>query len=88
MTSQHGPRRAPRGGKRPIEVRGRRVTRFAHLTDLHFTTRKQNRYPTSHAHIRRLRAKVEDDADDPKRIQTVHGVGYIYDTASDAKTAD
>jgi len=28
------------------------------------------------AHIRRLRAKVEDDPDDPKRIQTVHGVGY------------
>ncbi|MGV3721161.1 MAG: response regulator [Actinomycetota bacterium] len=28
------------------------------------------------AHIRRLRAKVEDDADDPKRILTVHGVGY------------
>jgi DNA-binding response OmpR family regulator len=28
------------------------------------------------AHIRRLRAKVEDNADDPKRILTVHGVGY------------
>jgi len=28
------------------------------------------------AHIRRLRAKIEDDADDPQRIQTVHGVGY------------
>src|SRR4051812_49164960 len=28
------------------------------------------------AHIRRLRSKVEDDADNPKRIQTVHGVGY------------
>lgn len=28
------------------------------------------------AHIRRLRAKVEDNPDDPKRIQTVHGVGY------------
>ena len=28
------------------------------------------------AHIRRLRAKVEDNADEPKRIQTVHGVGY------------
>jgi two-component system response regulator MtrA len=33
------------------------------------------------AHIRRLRAKVEDDADDPKRIQTVHGVGYKMATA-------
>jgi len=28
------------------------------------------------AHIRRLRAKIEDDPDEPKRIQTVHGVGY------------
>ena len=33
------------------------------------------------AHIRRLRAKVEDDADDPKRILTVHGVGYKMATA-------
>ena len=36
---------------------GVRLTRFAHLTDLHFTTRPQNRYPTSHVHIRRA---VED----------------------------
>jgi two-component system, OmpR family, response regulator MtrA len=28
------------------------------------------------AHIRRLRSKVEEDANNPKRIQTVHGVGY------------
>ncbi len=28
------------------------------------------------AHIRRLRAKVEDDPDMPTRIMTVHGVGY------------
>lgn len=27
------------------------LLRFAHLTDLHFTTRTQNRYPTSHRHI-------------------------------------
>jgi DNA-binding response OmpR family regulator len=33
------------------------------------------------AHIRRLRAKVEDDADDPKRILTVHGVGYKMATS-------
>lgn len=31
---------------------GKRLTRFAHITDLHFTNRKQNRYPTSHYHIR------------------------------------
>jgi hypothetical protein len=30
---------------------GAPVLRFAHLTDLHFTTRAQNRYPTSHQHI-------------------------------------
>ncbi len=28
------------------------------------------------AHIRRLRAKIEDNPDEPRRIQTVHGVGY------------
>lgn len=28
------------------------------------------------AHIRRLRAKIEDNPDEPLRIQTVHGVGY------------
>lgn len=32
-------------------LRGDRLLRFAHLTDLHFTTRAQNRYPTSHQHI-------------------------------------
>lgn len=32
------------------------------------------------AHIRRLRAKIEDDPDEPKRIQTVHGVGYKMGT--------
>jgi DNA-binding response OmpR family regulator len=30
------------------------------------------------AHIRHLRAKVEDDPQAPRRIQTVHGVGYRF----------
>ena len=30
-------------------------------------------------HIRRLRAKIENDAGNPTRIRTVRGVGYIFD---------
>jgi two-component system, OmpR family, response regulator RegX3 len=30
-------------------------------------------------HIRRLRTKIESDADRPTRIRTVRGVGYIFD---------
>lgn len=37
---------------------GKRLMRFAHLTDLHFTNRKQNRYPTSHYHIRQAVADL------------------------------
>jgi len=33
------------------------------------------------AHIRRLRSKVEDDPNNPKRIQTVHGIGYKMNAA-------
>jgi DNA-binding response OmpR family regulator len=29
-------------------------------------------------HIRRLREKVEDNASDPRRVQTVYGVGYRF----------
>jgi 3',5'-cyclic AMP phosphodiesterase CpdA len=34
--------------------------RFAHLTDLHFTNRRQNRYPTSHRHIRHAVDRLND----------------------------
>jgi DNA-binding response OmpR family regulator len=30
-------------------------------------------------HIRRLRAKIEDDASRPRRLVTVHGVGYRFE---------
>jgi two-component system response regulator RegX3 len=30
-------------------------------------------------HIRRLRAKIEDDPSRPRRLVTVHGVGYRFD---------
>jgi two-component system response regulator RegX3 len=33
---------------------------------------------TLDVHIRRLRTRVEDDATDPRRIQTVRGVGYRF----------
>ena len=29
-------------------------------------------------HVRRLRAKVEDDPSNPLRLQTVYGVGYRF----------
>jgi two-component system, OmpR family, alkaline phosphatase synthesis response regulator PhoP len=28
------------------------------------------------AHVRHLREKIEDDPQSPRRIRTVHGVGY------------
>lgn len=41
-----------------IALSGKRLSRFAHLTDLHFTNRPQNRYPTSHYHIRQAVADL------------------------------
>jgi two-component system response regulator RegX3 len=34
-------------------------------------------------HIRRLRTKVESNADRPTRIRTVRGVGYVFDLPPD-----
>ncbi len=34
---------------------------------------------TLSVHIRWLRAKIEDDADDPQFLRTVRGVGYRFD---------
>jgi DNA-binding response OmpR family regulator len=33
-----------------------------------------------YVHIRWLRKKIEEDPDDPKRILTVHGIGYRFET--------
>lgn len=35
------------------------------------------------AHIRNLRAKVEDDSNNPKYIRTIHGVGYMISDQQD-----
>lgn len=35
-------------------------------------------YNTVSVNISRLRTKIEQDASGPKRIQTIHGVGYIW----------
>ena len=37
---------------------------------------------TLDVHVKRLRAKVEDDPAQPERIVTVRGVGYRYDRSS------
>ncbi|MFI7246231.1 response regulator transcription factor [Streptomyces qinglanensis] len=36
-------------------------------------------------HVRRLRAKIEDDPAQPRLIQTVWGVGYRFDPGADAQ---
>jgi DNA-binding response OmpR family regulator len=38
-------------------------------------------------HVRRLREKIEDDSTAPRRILTVWGVGYRYETATETATA-
>jgi DNA-binding response OmpR family regulator len=38
---------------------------------------------TIDAHIKNLRRKIEPDPDDPKFIQTVHGVGYSFKVEND-----
>jgi DNA-binding response OmpR family regulator len=40
---------------------------------------------TVDVHIRRLRAKIERDADHPELIRTVHGVGYSFDGTPTAR---
>jgi DNA-binding response OmpR family regulator len=49
-----------------------RVWQFASYSDTTTVT----------VHVRRLRAKIEDDASNPKRIQTVWGVGYRFSAAA------
>jgi two-component system response regulator RegX3 len=42
---------------------------------------------TLDVHIKRLRAKVEQDPSVPTRIVTIRGLGYKYDTPRTAATA-
>ncbi|MBV9281602.1 MAG: response regulator transcription factor [Chloroflexi bacterium] len=39
---------------------------------------------TVDVHVRRLRAKLEEDPDRPRLIQTIHGVGYAFGTGEQA----
>ena len=41
-------------------------------------------YSTVQVHVRRLRAKIEQDPAEPQLIKTVWGIGYRFDAAHDA----
>jgi DNA-binding response OmpR family regulator len=57
---------------------GRVVTRRELLDNAWGSNRADSRNYLE-VHIRRLRTKIETDADQPTRIRTVRGVGYIFD---------
>jgi len=57
---------------------GRVVTRRALLDNAWGPDREDARNHLE-VHIRRIRTKIESDADTPTRIRTVRGVGYIFD---------
>ncbi len=57
---------------------GRVVTRRALLDNAWGPDRADARNYLE-VHIRRLRMKIESDADRPTRIRTVRGIGYIFD---------
>lgn len=48
---------------------------LAHVWDSNGKYVVENAVPVN---IRRLRARIEDDPQNPKRIQTVYGIGYIW----------
>jgi DNA-binding response OmpR family regulator len=57
---------------------GRVVTRGALLDNAWGPGREDVRNYLE-VHIRRIRTKIESDADRPTRIRTVRGIGYIFD---------
>ena len=61
-----------------MENVGRVVTRRALLDNAWGPDRADARNYLE-VHIRRLRMKIESDADRPTRIRTVRGIGYIFD---------
>jgi two-component system, OmpR family, response regulator RegX3 len=57
---------------------GRVVTR-RELLDNAWGPDRGNTRTWIEVHIRRLRAKIDDDPQRPSRIRTVRGVGYVFD---------
>lgn len=64
-----------------MENAGRVLSRdqiLSHVWDRQGRFVEENTVPVN---IRRLRAKIEEDPGQPKRIKTVHGMGYIWKDA-------
>lgn len=62
-----------------MENAGRAIPKAALVSRL-WGTGAPSESTSLEVHIRRLRSKLEDDPADPKRIVTVRGIGYRYQT--------
>jgi two-component system response regulator RegX3 len=62
-----------------MENAGRVVTRRALLDNAWGSDRAAEARNYLPIHIRRIRKRIESDADRPTRIRTVRNVGYIFD---------
>ena len=65
-----------------IMSEGRILTREMLLSEIWDSTGEYVTDNTLSVYIRRLRAKIEDDPQEPAHIITVRGLGYRWETSS------
>jgi DNA-binding response OmpR family regulator len=78
-TTVHLPRKEFMILRQLMENAGRVVTRRTLLDNAWGSDRTAEARHYLPVHIRRIRKRIESDADRPTRIRTVRNVGYIFD---------